>query len=156
MENIRAKAYKEVYEILKKVSKKDLEKIPKEVLIMLQTNMDKDYKYQVLEDVDFEKQQMLRETKILLAIIYRDFWATEYERDRINKKVNYDVQKYEEDKKQKYSSNDIFVNVKKKQESVQEKTDLPIVIQKQNFFVKLINYIKKKFFNNVQDKDVER
>lgn len=153
MKNVRAKAYREVYEILKKVSKEELEKIPKEVLIMLQTNMDKDYNYEVLEDVDFEKQEMLRETKVLLAIIYRDFWATDYERDRINKKLDYDVQRYEEDKKQKYNAEDIFVNVKEKQEKTQERVDLPIVMQKQNFFVKLVNYIKNKFLKNEKDRD---
>ena len=116
MENIHAKAYREVYEILKKVPEEDFKKIPKEVLLMLQIKMDKEYKYKLVNDLDFEKQKMLRETKILLAIIYRDFWATECERDRINKKVNYDVKKCEENKKEKYSPDDIFKNAKRKKE----------------------------------------
>lgn len=153
MENKYAKAYREVYEILKKVPEEDLKKIPKEVLLMLQNKMDKEYKYKLLKDVDFEKQIMMRETKVLLAIIYRDFWATEYECDRINKKVNYDVQKYEENKKQEYNSEDIF---KRKQQRVQENVNLPIVLEKRNFFVKLIDYIKNKFLNNVINKEEER
>lgn len=156
MEDIRAKAYKEVYEILKKVPEEDFNKIPKEVLIMLQTKMDKKYKYKISKDMDFENQQMLRETKILLAIIYRDFWATEYERDRINKKINYDVQKSEENKKEKYNPNEMFKNTIKEQVRVQENANLPSVIEKRNFFTKLVDYIKDKFFNNEIDKGEER
>lgn len=156
MENIHAKAYREVYEILKKVPEEDFKKIPKEVLLMLQIKMDKEYKYKLVNDLDFEKQKMLRETKILLAIIYRDFWATECERDRINKKVNYDVKKCEENKKEKYSPDDIFKNAKRKKEMIQENANLPSVLEKRNFFERLISYIKNKFFNNEINKEEER
>ena len=140
----------EVNEVLLHLPEKEMAKIPEEVILNIWNKMDKEYKYKLLKDVDFEKQIMMRETKVLLAIIYRDFWATEYECDRINKKVNYDVQKYEENKKQEYNSEDIF---KRKQQRVQENVNLPIVLEKRNFFVKLIDYIKNKFLNNVINKE---
>ena len=73
MSNIYAKAYAEVYEILRNIPEEDLNKIPNEVLHMLEIKRDKGYKFQLQENIEFENQKLLRETKVLLAILYRNF-----------------------------------------------------------------------------------
>lgn len=73
-------AYKEVYEILKYVPEEDYKKIPNKILHKIEKNMDESYLFEVTEFDDFQKQKMLKETECILAIFYRDYWATESER----------------------------------------------------------------------------
>ena len=49
--------------------------------------MDKTYSYKVEHLEDFENQPMLRETKVLLALIYRDYLVTPEERKNLNEKI---------------------------------------------------------------------
>lgn len=142
MSNIYAKAYTELYEILKNIPEKDINKIPNEVLVMLEEKKDKNYIFQLQENIEFENQVLLRETKILLAIIYRDFWATEEEKEKIIQKWKYDIQKDEEEKKLKY-------NVERLKEkptnacNYKNYNNLPIEINRENLFVKIISFIKR-------------
>ena len=101
------KAYKEVYEILKYIPEEDYKKIPKSMIKVIEKRMDKSYGFKVTEFEDFQKQEMLNETECILAIFYRDYWASEKEReiilkneeqDRINSyKINFKNSKDEVD-----------------------------------------------------------
>ena len=84
------KAYKEVIEILKYVPQNEVEKIPKYILKKMNEEMDKQYEYKITHYEDFENQEMLKETETILAVFYRDYWATNEQRERIIKKENYD------------------------------------------------------------------
>lgn len=99
MEDNYPRAYRELYEILKHVSEEDLAKIPQDLIKTIEHNMDKDYVYQLKETLQFEEQTMLRETRALLAVLYRDYWANENEKKIIIQKQKYDIQKAEEKKK---------------------------------------------------------
>lgn len=150
MEDNYPKAYKEVIEILKYLPQESVNKIPKDMLEMFETKMDKEYFFTVDIDKTFEEQTLMNETESILAIIFRDYWATQYQKERILAKENYDRQKTEEGKAKKYNPNDIFNNsVKKIQEDKQEEiSNLPIEIKKEKFYEKLINFIKKMFHFN--------
>ena len=103
MNDVYAKAYTELYEILKNISENDLNKIPNEILNMLEEKRDKEYEFKLQENIEFENQELLRETKILLAILYRDYWATKEEKEKIMQKWKSDIIKSEEEKKIKYN-----------------------------------------------------
>ncbi len=77
------KAYKEVYEIIQKFPKEEREKIPLKFIETLKQRMDKIYPYRVEHITDFENQEMMEETKALLAVIYRDFLASKEEKEEI-------------------------------------------------------------------------
>ena len=93
---IMPKAYKEVYEIVKHLSEEDFNKIPKEVIKTLHSNMDKDYEFYINFE-DLQNQETLNETKLLLAIIFRDYLATEKQKEKIMAKERYDEQVYQEE-----------------------------------------------------------
>ncbi len=137
-----AMAYTEVIEILKHVPDEDIAKIPKEKLEFYKTNMDLEYKYELDLSKEFEEQVMSDTTKAILANIFRDYWATPYQKERIELKEKYDLEKLEEEKRQRYNP-DIFKN--KKGETVVESTNLPAEIKKETFFKKLISFIKRLF-----------
>jgi len=136
-------AYTEVIEILKYVPDEDVQKIPEEKLNFYKTNMDNEYNYTLDMTKEFEEQEMSDITKAILANIFRDYWATPYQKERIEAKEKYDLEKLEEEKRDKYNPDNIFK--KKQKETVVENTNLPVEIKKETFFKKLINFLKGLF-----------
>ncbi len=149
MEDNYKKAYKEVVEILKFVSKENVDKIPKEMLDMFEEEQDKEYNFKVDTTKSFEEQLLLEETKAIFSNIFRDYWANDYQRKVIIEKENMDRIKWEE---QKYDPKDLFKNNQKNfnKQNNNDKVDVNLtVIKKENSFKKLIDKIfkslKKKF-----------
>ena len=152
MEDNYSKAYKEVIEILNYVPQESVKKIPQTMLDTFKAKMDQSYNFQVDIDKSFEEQNLLDETKAIFANIFRDYWATPYQKERIEAKEKYDRQKMEEEKRKQYNPNDVFKNKKinaEREEYIQNEensNNLPIEIKKEKFFTKLINFIKKLFY----------
>lgn len=149
MEDNYKKAYKEVVEILKFVSKENVDKIPKEMLDMFEEEQDKEYNFKVDTTKSFEEQLLLEETKAIFSNIFRDYWANDYQRKVIIEKENMDRIKWEEEK---YDPKDLFKNNQKNfnKQNNYDKVDVNLtVIKKENSFKKLIDKIfkslKKKF-----------
>ena len=151
MEDNYPKAYKEVIEILNYVPKESVDKIPQTMLDTFKTKMDKEYDFTVDVNKSFEEQDILEETKAIFANIFRDYWATPYQKERIEAKEKYDRQKLEEEKMKKYNPEDIFM---KKQQINDSKTvenyneNLPMEVKKDSFYIKIINFFKKFFHIN--------
>ena len=148
-----AKAYKEVFEILKYVSKEDLEKIPNTFMQMLQKKMDKNYDFTLNSNKEFEEQEMLRETKAILAYIYVNYWCDEKEKKIIKNKFKNDLLK-EEIAKQERFSNDVFKNVKK--ENVQNKANSKVKeenkVEENIDKLQIVPYAKKNFISKIIEK----
>lgn len=149
MEDNYKKAYKEVVEILKFVSKENVDKIPKEMLDMFEEEQDKEYNFKVDTTKSFEEQLLLEEIKAIFSNIFRDYWANDYQRKVIIEKENMDRIKWEEEK---YDPKDLFKNNQKNfnKQNNNDKVDVNLtVIKKENSFKKLIDKIfkslKKKF-----------
>jgi len=103
--------------------------------------MDNEYTYKLDMTKEFEEQEMSDITKAILANIFRDYWATPYQKERIEAKEKYDLEKVEKEKREQYNPDNIFKN--RKEEPFVENTNLPIEVKKESFFKKLINFIKK-------------
>ena len=146
MENNYPKAYKEVVEILKYVPKESVEKIPQTMLNTFNEKMDKNYDFSIDINKSFEEQELLEETKAIFANIFRDYWATPYQKERIQAKERYDWQKIEEEKKNNYNY-DIFKNNNKinNKENKSVENNLPIEVKKESFYNKIISFFKKIF-----------
>lgn len=146
MEDNYNKAFREVVEILKHVPEESVQKIPQDMRDMFEEEMDKNYKFEVRDNVEFEDLELLDETKAILANIFRDYWATPYQRERILAKEQYDRQKVDEEKQKKYNSNDLFkrknINDTKEIESSNNE-NLPVIVKEEKFYRKLINFIRE-------------
>lgn len=146
MENI-SKAYKEVWEILKLIPKTEYTKVPKKFLDIIESNMDKKYIYKVEHIKDFENQEMLEETKALLAIFYRDYWATQNEKEEIIKAEQEELAKID-NLIPKYDSDALFKNIESNIEDNNSKAykDSNIaVVKKERIYSKIFNMIKRLF-----------
>lgn len=80
------KAYKEVIEILNYMPQESVNKIPQTMIDTFKTKMDVNYDFKVDINKSFEQQNLLDETKAILANIFRDYWATQYQKERIEAK----------------------------------------------------------------------
>ena len=105
-----ANAYKEVLDILKYVSKEDLNKIPTKKIEMFSKYANYDYDFEYNPEITLKEQNVSDIAQTIIAILFRDYWATSEQREKILKKEKYDMQLLEEYKKEKYNSNIIFNN----------------------------------------------
>ena len=140
------KACKEILEILKYMPPNDVEKIPQEMLDAFKYKMDKNYDFKIDEDADFSKLELLDETRAILTNIFRDYWATPKQKEKIIEKQKYSIQKNEEKKKEKYNPDDIFKSPKT--ENAIQENNLPIEIKKESFIKKIYNFIINLFTQN--------
>lgn len=104
MENI-SNAYTEVLVILKNINN-GLYTIPYNVLQKLKNECNLNHKFKLQENIPLCEQNLLLETKVILAIFYRNYWAN-------NEQYKFILQKEENDKilfekRDKYNLNDIF------------------------------------------------
>ena len=104
-------AYVEVLEILKYIPAKDLSKIPKEIICRFEERKSKQYKF-IFDKKKSIQQQLSNTSRAILSNLYRDYWATEYERKVITAKEKINRQRMEEIKIKRFSNKELF-NTKK-------------------------------------------
>lgn len=134
------KAYTELLEILKYVSKSSLEKIPKENLEMYELNRDKNYNYEYNNNLEFEEQKMSKLTRILIANIYIQYWASEEERKVLKQRDKEELEKIEIEKRNMYNPDNLFAN-RRKIDNLEEKN--LVIVKKKNIIEKVLEKIKK-------------
>ena len=146
MESNYFKAYKEVIEILKNVPKESVDKIPQTMIDTFNAKMDTNYNFSIDINKDFEEQELLDETKAILAIIFRDYWATPYQKERIQAKEKYDRQRIEEEKRENFNY-DIF-NKDNKAKNIEHElnnNNLSIKVKKEKLYERIIIFFSKMF-----------
>ena len=147
MQKEYGKAYKEVLEILRHMSKEEQEKIPSQMIKTFEEKMDKNYIFKYDENKTFEEQELLIETKAILANIFRDYWASQEQKEKIIAKQNYDRIKAEEENREKYNPDNLFKKkVIDENEEKQEQTGL--IVYKETILQKILNKFKKLFHLN--------
>ena len=136
-----ANAYTEILEILKCIPVEDYNKIPEEKINLFKKNSNKNYTFSYNPRVTLDEQNVLKITKTIIAILFRDYWATPEQKEKIIAKENYDKIKIEKEKAKQYETDYLFKQKVLKTEGI--KTNLPV--KKQRLFVKIINFIKNIF-----------
>ncbi len=131
------KAYKEINEILKYVPDEYIKKISPKLLEFIEENMDRNYEYKVEHIEDFENQEMLNETRALLAVIYRDYFASAEERERINRE--------EKEFFEKENSNNSIENALNREKVVIMETETKELTkyEEKKWYQKIIDFISK-------------
>ena len=110
VDNKYAAAYSEVLEILKHIPIEDYNKIPKNEIELFEAYADNDYTFNYDTSKTLEEQNVSDITKGIIILLFRDYWATEIQRNKIIAKQNYDRMKLEEEKKEKNNPDNIFSN----------------------------------------------
>ncbi len=140
-----ANAYSEVLEILKYISVEDYNKIPKKKIELFKVNANYDYSFQYNPNKTLTEQNVSKTAKGIIAILFRDYWATEIQREKIISKQNYDRLKIEEEKKKKYNTDTLFSN-KKNVIINEEKEEKSLVeIRDKKWYERLFLFFRKFF-----------
>lgn len=141
-------AYKEVIEVLKYTKREDVNKIPKYRILLWKTNMNKDYDFKIDTTKSLKEQNLSDEAKAIIANIFKKYWATDYQRERIEAKEKYDIEQLEKEKQEKYNPENLFKNKSKSEEkqtqSIKEKS--LVVVNEEKWYKKIFSIIKS-FFN---------
>lgn len=141
MEDNYAKAYKEIVEILKYVPEENVNKIPKEMRDMFEAEQLKTYNFQIDTEKPFEEQELLEETKAILDNIFRDYWATDYQKARIIEKENHDRKEWERQKREKYNPDNLFKN---KNENNYNEVAL-VEVKMEKWYEKVFSFLRNMF-----------
>lgn len=144
-----ANAYTEVLEILSKMSKNDYNKIPRDMIQVFEIYSNKEYAFEYDFKKDFDQQGISKRAKLILAILFRDYWANDNQREKIIAKQNYDRQKLEEEKRKIYNT-DIFKNKENNIETdgidnIPEQVNMIQYEHKKSIIKKIINKLKSIF-----------
>lgn len=92
-----------------------------------------------------DKQNISIEANSIIIVLFRDYFATENQKEKLNVILKQNEYKYQEDIRNKYNPDNIFKDRKNKNLNVIENTNLPIEVKENNFFTKFITYIKNLF-----------
>lgn len=150
-----AYGYYEVLQVLKFVKDEDLAKIPPQLILEMKVNMKKQPNFKINPSKSIEEQNLSNEAKAIIANLFKRYWATDYQKERIAEKEKYDLELLEEEKREKYNPNDIFKNSSKenvvetnKTEAIEQPTESvgsnEIVEHKEGIFAKI-----KRFFSGL-------
>lgn len=137
------KAFKEISEIIKFFPKHQYNKIPKSFIDFIEENIDRNYEYIVSHIDDFQNQQMLNETRIILSIIYRDFIASSEGREQIYKTEKLELLQEDEKTREKYSLD--FLKSKEIKEKIVDNSTTVITEGKESIFTKIKNWFRYVF-----------
>lgn len=134
-------SYSQILEILKYIPKEDYNKIPKDMIELFKNNCYKKSKFRYNPEKNLQEQNVTNTTKTIIAILFRDYWATETQREKIK-----NVQ--EQERLKQKDINDIFKKSKITNLQVEQNNaieNLPAIIEKENIFVKIKNFFKSIF-----------
>ncbi len=141
----------EVLVILKYyLSKSEFEKIPREKIEFFERNKDKNYDYKINKNLPLEKQDISEMANSIIITLYRDYFATNQQKEILNKILILNDAKKEKQKKIKYKQN-VFENISKVNKNIQKIEQKSLVKVESNNILKrikkIIDYIISKMKN---------
>lgn len=141
-------ALKEIYIILGFMEDKYIEKLPNKLIRFIKENMDLSYEDNINESIPIDKQSLKKDTKILLSLMYRNYWCDEDTKKKLMQEDMQYKRKYEQELYEKYNPEGLFKN-KNKVIKINE-DEKQLILTKGSFFKKIINKIKSFF----KDKEI--
>lgn len=142
-----ANAYSEILEILNYVSLADYNKIPKNEIDFYKSNANKNHIFIYNPSKTLEEQRVSKITKALIILLFRDYWATEKQKEKIILKQACDVKKWKESQyhqqlENKYNPDDLFKDRKKNMNTTE---NIALIEYKKTLFQKMLEKLKNLF-----------
>lgn len=142
MDERKIQTYSEIYCLLNYFPESYLYKIPKKLLDLIKQNSDSKYFIEIDINKHLEEQNISKDTKDMLVVLKYNYWSTEEEQKNIREKLQYNENKYQEELREKYNTDNLFKNKKEEiKENIEEKQ--LVKIKSETFFKKIINKIKR-------------
>ena len=130
----------EVDEVLKYLSKENLEKIPLEIRQAIKKEKDENYIWKYDETKNLSEQNLNRKTIVMLSYLNMEYLLNKEQKEYLQQLHEFNEIKNEIKKRESYNPNEIFKNDIQKQEE-QEIVKLK-EIKKNKWYEKIICFIK--------------
>ncbi len=137
-----ADASAELMKIMEYLPKEEVEKIPNKLLKFFKNIESKNYKLQIDTNKPLEEQDIKEKTKDLIAVLYRNYWCDDEERNILDRRLLENNKKYEKELSEKYSVDNIFKSRKK---PMNENKKVNMIVVRKKWYNKLIDKIKSIF-----------
>ncbi|MBQ6992104.1 MAG: hypothetical protein IJN50_04245 [Clostridia bacterium] len=137
-------AYSEVYTVLQNMPVEYVEKIPKKILKLFETEKLDNYEVNINKSNPIDKNYLSKNAMVLIAILNYQYWCP-------NKKVKNDLymqylsnnEKYEKDIQEKYNTDNLFKN--KRNEQIKEETQELVECKERSFIQRILDKLKSIF-----------
>lgn len=147
---VNRRSYTEVLEILKHISQEELNKIPTEIIKFMEDNRDNTYNFTYDVSQSLGEQKVLRETNSIIIYIFKKYFATDVQKEKINNILMKNELIYQKELKEKYNPELLFkkkeYKIEDEKESIENNMEeVSLIEYKENIFIKLIKKIKNNF-----------
>ena len=113
------------------------------MLEMFKTNSCTEKQFVYNPDKTLQEQNVSETARTIIAILFRDYWATENKKQKILDKQNFDRKKLQEEK---YNPDNLFKNPQKEITNSNIISEMSMVEYKEDsIFTKIKKFIKKLF-----------
>lgn len=138
-------AFAEIDVIFKLMPKELLDRIPLSFRNLISNKKLVNYKMNIKTDIPIEKQELKKETKAILSLIYRTYIVSPEEKEKLKLEDTQELKRIEKEIREKYNPDNIF---KKKNANIvleNEISQLPINYSNLKWYQRLYNKMLKVF-----------
>lgn len=139
---ITKQAYSEIYAILNLMSWNLINKIPEKIWENIENKRDKEKNVEIN---NIEEYQASEQANKLLAVLYKNYFATNEEKEVIVAKEKMLYQKEQDELHEKYNPDNLFKNKEIKTKMEETENIVSVVPYKETFFTKVKNWFKNIF-----------
>jgi len=132
-------AFTDISIIIQMMSKSMKNKINPNFIKLIEENKDTEYVSNIDKEIPLKEQTLNENTKIILALIYRDYLCSEDMRKELLKQEKKEIEEKEEEIRKKYE-----IHFKEKNIAQNTKEDKSLILyKKENIIKKIFNKIKE-------------
>lgn len=147
MNNLYAKAYTEVLEIINHFSEDEYKKIPKEKIDFYEKHKDRKYDFKINPNIDLAEQNISRKANAILVSLFRDYFATAKQKEILKNLLQQNQEKLEKEKYLKYNPDNIFNKSNRNINDSKDKVAL-VEIKNEVWYRKILNFFKRIFLKH--------
>lgn len=147
MDETYAQAFVEVDAILDNISINLLKKVPTKFRNFIKSSKSKEYNFEYDKTLPLTEQKIKPQTRTIISLMYRNFWCTPEEKERLKQEEREELNRIEKAKAERYNPDNMFKQ-KEKPKVIQEnivQEQAMIVVEEEGFFRRIINKIKNWF-----------
>lgn len=134
----------EVEAVLNCLEEEAYNKIPKNIIKAIENNKNENYIFSYDENLDYDYWNLSAQAKAMLYNIYKDYIATEEERNFFKEKERIEKYKLEKEKNQDFNIDTIFKD-KSNSNFYQQNNNSLVKVKKQNWITTIFNKIRRIF-----------
>ena len=125
------------------MGKEYINKLPNKLVSFIKENMDNSYISDINVNTPINEQPIKNDTKILLSLLYRNYWCSEEKKRELLEEDMYLKSEREKEIHEKYNPDNIFKT--KQQKIISEESivnNVSMVEYKESIFKRILNKIK--------------